>query len=109
MLFGCIYACVGHEATHPTYPEPPNGAVDQLAALFPLCARHCYLPQDDPPPEPPKRLLDLWANRWLYPEEMEGKDGQREREHVARAAAAPTRNSPYNVLISNGCKECSSK
>ncbi|CDJ58113.1 hypothetical protein, conserved [Eimeria maxima] len=28
--------------------------------------------KDDPPPEPPKRLLDLWANRWLYPEEMEG-------------------------------------
>ncbi|KAL8425340.1 hypothetical protein Efla_001722 [Eimeria flavescens] len=28
--------------------------------------------QADPPPQPPKRLLDLWANRWLYPEELEG-------------------------------------
>ncbi|CDI75558.1 Chromosome III, complete sequence, related [Eimeria praecox] len=28
--------------------------------------------KEDPPPEPPKRLLDLWANRWLYPEELEG-------------------------------------
>ncbi|KAL8273654.1 hypothetical protein Esti_002476 [Eimeria stiedai] len=26
----------------------------------------------DPPPPRPKRLLDLWANRWLYPEELEG-------------------------------------
>lgn len=28
--------------------------------------------KEDPPLEPPKRLLDLWANRWLYPEELEG-------------------------------------
>ncbi|XP_026191020.1 uncharacterized protein LOC34621896 [Cyclospora cayetanensis] len=28
--------------------------------------------KEDPAPEPPKRLLDLWANRWLYPEELHG-------------------------------------
>ncbi|CDJ47439.1 hypothetical protein, conserved [Eimeria brunetti] len=28
--------------------------------------------EDDPPLQPPKRLLDLWANRWLYPEELAG-------------------------------------
>ncbi|PFH32814.1 putative 50S ribosomal protein L21 [Besnoitia besnoiti] len=26
----------------------------------------------DPPPPKPDRLLDLWANRWLYPDELEG-------------------------------------
>ncbi|CDJ42264.1 hypothetical protein, conserved [Eimeria tenella] len=28
--------------------------------------------KEDPPIQRPKRLLDLWANRWLYPEELEG-------------------------------------
>ncbi|KEP64765.1 UNVERIFIED_CONTAM: 50S ribosomal protein L21, putative [Hammondia hammondi] len=26
----------------------------------------------DPPPPKPDRLLDLWANRWLYPDELDG-------------------------------------
>ncbi|CDJ63877.1 hypothetical protein, conserved [Eimeria necatrix] len=28
--------------------------------------------KEDPPIQRPKSLLDLWANRWLYPEELEG-------------------------------------
>jgi len=30
------------------------------------------LMQPEGPPSKPLRLLDLWANRWLYPEELEG-------------------------------------
>lgn len=49
-----------------------GGELADFTKCLCVCTVHLPLPQEDPPIQRPKRLLDLWANRWLYPEELEG-------------------------------------